>query len=162
MRGRPTASVQYELDVRLLVPGTGSVALPVTLSYDSADPYAVHALFRTGHRDGVAWVFARDTLAAGVVEAAGEGDVRVWPASASSREGSGGAPSEVAGTKGTGEDRAQDVVYIALSSPDGQALLEAPAGALTAFLLRTYSLVPRGSESEHLDLDSTLAALLAD
>lgn len=152
MRGRPTASVQHELDVRLLVPGTGSVALPVTLTYDSADPYAVHALFRTGHRDGVAWVFARDTLAAGVVEPAGEGDVRVWPAS--------GKP-DAAGAAGSGA-ASPDVVHIALSSPDGQALLEASTGALTAFLLRTYSLVPRGQESSHIDVDATLAALLAD
>ena len=142
MKSRPTATVQQGLDVQLLVPGNTSVALPVTLSYDSADPYAVHALFRTGHRDGVTWVFARDTLAAGVVQPSGEGDVRVWPA--------------------PGTDGGEDVVHIALSSPDGQALLEASAGALTGFLLRTYALVPRGSESAHLDIDAALASLLSD
>ena len=142
MKGRPTASVQHQLDVRLLVPGNASVALAVTLTYDSADPYAVHALFRTGHRDGVAWVFARDTLAAGVVQPSGEGDVRVWPAAAA--------------------DGGDDVVHIALSSPDGQALLEAPASTLTDFLLRTYAVVPRGGETSHLDIDTALATLLSE
>jgi hypothetical protein len=141
MNSRPFATVQHELDVRLVVPGNASVALPVTLRYDSADPYAVHALFRTGHGDGVAWVFARDTLASGVGTPTGEGDVRVWP---------GGVSSD-----------GDEVVHISLSSPDGHALLEAPVAALTAFLMRTYALVPQGGESAHLDVDSALAALLA-
>jgi hypothetical protein len=142
MNGRPSAAVRHELDVRLVVPGTAPISLPVTLGYESADPYAVHALFRTGQGEGVAWVFARDTLATGVDRPTGEGDVRVWPATSAERRG-------------------DEVIYISLSSPDGHALLEAPAAALTTFLLRTYALVPPGTESAHVDVDAALAALLA-
>lgn len=151
-----STSVQHELEVRLVAPGRGAaVPLSVTLTYDSVDPYAVHALFRVAQAaspqaaspqavdrggTGVEWVFARDTLADGIDRPTGQGDVRVWPC----------AP------------RAQgpDVVYLSLTSPDGRALLEAPAGELSAFLLRSYAAVPRGAETHHLDIDSTLAALL--
>lgn len=138
MTGRRSVTVQHELAVRLVMPGDDSIALPVTLRYDSQEPYAVQAVFRTGP-SGVTWVFARDTLASGVDEPTGEGDVRVWPAS---------------------EPLPGDRVYIALSSPDGQALLEAPAAVLREFLRRTWDLVPAGTESGHLDIDAALAALL--
>lgn len=138
MTGRPSVTVRHELAVRLVMPGDESIALPVTLLYDSHEPYAVQAVFRTGP-GGVTWVFARDTLASGVDGPAGEGDVRVWPA---------------------GGTLPGDRVHIALSSPDGQALLEAPAADLRAFLRRTWDLVPVGTESEHVDVDAALAALL--
>lgn len=138
MDRRPTAQVTCDLEVRLVVPGETSVPVPVSLRYDSNDPYAVAATFRTGGQ-GVDWVFARELLAAGVNRPVGQGDVRVWPGS-------------------TPED--DEVVYIALSSPDGRALLEAPARQLRDFVARSALVVPPGEESRYLDLDSTLAALL--
>jgi hypothetical protein len=148
MTRRPTATVQHELGVRLVVPGDASIALPVTLRYNTSDPYAVHALFQTGLGDGVTWVFARETLAAGIQGPTGDGDVRVWPAK---------SKSDRALRRGRGEGR---VVYIALSSPDGQALLEAPIDGLTTFLLQTYALVARDEETSYLDIDGGLAAML--
>ena len=68
-----------------------------------------------------------------------DGDVRVWPAKAAGRS----------------------VVLIALSSPGGDALLEAPAAPVSAWLERTLRLVPPGSESGRLGLEDGLAALLA-
>lgn len=138
MDRRPTASVTCDVDVRLVVPGDASVPVPVVLRYDSGDPYAVHATFRTGG-EGVDWVFARELLAAGVNRASGSGDVRVWP----------------------GDENEGDVVFLALSSPDGKALLEAPAEPLRSFVARTTLLVPPGEESAYLDIDSTVALLLA-
>ncbi|RZS89459.1 sporulation and cell division protein SsgA [Motilibacter rhizosphaerae] len=138
MDRRPTAQVTCDLEVRLVVPGETSLPVPVSLAYDSSDPYAVSARFRTGAH-GVDWVFARELLSAGVNRPVGQGDVRVWP--------------------GAGPDD-DEVVYIALSSPDGRALLEAPARELRDFVARTALVVPPGEESRHLDMDSTLAALL--
>ncbi len=139
MIGRPSASVTCELALQLIVPGDSSVPLPVTLRYGSRDPYAVHATFRTGRGDGVEWVFARELLASGTTRHVGEGDVRVWPA--------------------THDD--EDVVYVALTSPDGEALLAAPAAEITGFVRRTYALVPDGAETRHLDIDSAITALQA-
>lgn len=138
MDRRTAATVTCELEVRLVVPGEATVPVPVHLRYDSADPYAVQATFRTGGL-GVDWVFARELVAAGVNRPVGQGDVRLWPGSGSE----------------------EDLVFIALASPDGRALLEAPGSQLRDFVARTALVVPPGEESRYLDLDSTLAALLA-
>jgi len=138
MDSRNRTEVSSELDVRLVTPGEGAVPLPVELRYVPSDPFAVRATFRTGHGLGVCWVFARDMLAAGTHTPTGEGDVRVWPS----------------------PDDQGDTVFISLSSPDGRALLEAPSRLLREFIARTYVVVPPGSESIHLDLDSTIEALL--
>ena len=79
MNGWEPSTVTRELTVQLVAPGDGSISLPVVLHYDLADPYAVHATFRTGQGDGVSWVFARELLTLGVHRPAGDGDVRVWP-----------------------------------------------------------------------------------
>ena len=139
MDSRNRTEVTAELDVRLVTPGDGTVPLPVELRYLPHDPFAVRATFRTGHGMGVCWVFARDMLAAGTRTPTGEGDVRVWPAA---HDGG-------------------DTVYISLSSPDGRALLEAPARLLRDFIARTYVVVPPGTESRHLDIDATIEQLLA-
>jgi hypothetical protein len=139
MNGWAPTTVTRELTVHLVAPDDGVVPLPVVMHYDVADPYAVHATFRTGHGDGVSWVFARELLTLGVHRAAGEGDVRVWP-------------SWNAGT---------EVVFIALTSPDGEALLQAPTAELVDFLSTTYALCPQGEERQHLDMDRAIQALLA-
>ncbi len=131
-------TVTRELPVQLMAPGDGMVSLTVVLHYDVADPYAVQATFRTGHGDGVCWVFARELLTLGVHRPTGDGDVRVWP--------SWNAGSEV--------------IFIGLTSPDGEALLQAPTTALVDFLGCSYALCPQGQEAEHLDFDSEIEALL--
>lgn len=138
MDGRHHATVSCELKLELVVPGDASVPLPVTLSYEAADPYAVHAVFRTGQSEGVEWVFARELLANGATRPTGQGDVRVWPAA----------------------DSFGGQVHIALASPDGEALLAAPAVELVEFVHRTYELVPEGQETLHLDVDGAITALL--
>ena len=55
----------------------------------------------------------------------------------------------------------RSVVCVALDSPDGRALLEAPAAAVSAWLERTLRVVPPGSEQAHLGLDKGLSELLA-
>lgn len=139
MNGLVPTTVTRELTVQLVAPGGERVALPVVLHYDTADPYAVRATFRNGQGDGVSWVFARELLTLGALRSDGEGDVRVWP-------------SRNAGS---------DVMFIALASPNGEALLQAPSRELVDFLGCSYSLCPQGQEGEHLDVDSAIEALLA-
>jgi hypothetical protein len=112
-----------------------------SLRYEPVDPYAVQVVFHAGGDEPaaeVSWSFARQLLVDGLREPSGMGDVRVWP--------------------WLGDDG--PVAALALSSPDGHALFEVPRSSLEDFLARTYTQVALGAESEHLDLDATLANLL--
>ncbi|MFF2508382.1 SsgA family sporulation/cell division regulator [Streptomyces sp. NPDC058067] len=131
--------VERELELRLVLSPERSIPVPARLTYRTNDPYAVHIAFHIGSEHPVNWTFARELLVEGVFRPCGHGDVRVWP---------------------TKVDR-RSVVLMALSSPDGDALLEAPAAAVSAWLERTLRVVPPGSESERLGIDDGLAELLA-
>jgi len=111
----------------------------VELRYDTQDPYAVVAAFRTGRAGWVEWVFARDLLADGLIAEAGMGDVRIRPAADN-----------------------PEVVLIELSSPSGHAVFEASAQELAEFLDRTYDVVVPGNENLWVDLDRALAQLLSN
>lgn len=137
MNARPD-HVTAVLDLRLVVPGSSSLPVVADLSYEAGDPYAVHVAFHTGATEVVEWVFARQLLTDGVTRPVGEGDVQVWPSH------SGGRP----------------VICLALSSPSGRALFEAPLADLVEFLTKTYAAVPTGSESDYVDLDAELSLLL--
>ena len=126
----PHVDVEASVQLRLVVADADAVPLPVSLRYCATDPYAVRAVF-SGDGMEVEWVFARDLLAEGLHRPTGTGDVRVWPS----------------------RSHGQGVVCIALSSPEGEALLEAPARALESFLKRTDAAVPPGTEHRHFDLD---------
>ncbi|MFD9815449.1 SsgA family sporulation/cell division regulator [Streptomyces sp. NPDC059080] len=131
--------VERELELGLVVSPEQSVPVPARLAYRTDDPYAVHITFHIGSDAPVHWTFARELLVEGVFRPCGHGDVRVWP------------------TKMDG----RSLVCMALSSPDGDALLEAPAAAVSAWLERTLRVVPPGSEQEHLGMDKGLSELLA-
>jgi hypothetical protein len=137
MNARPE-HVSTEVELRLVVPGSSSLPVVADMSYEAADPYAVHVAFHTGDAEIVEWVFARQLLTDGVTHPVGEGDVQVWPSH------SGGRP----------------VVCLALSSPSGRALFEAPLADLVEFLTKTYAAVPTGGESDYVDLDMELSLLL--
>jgi hypothetical protein len=55
----------------------------------------------------------------------------------------------------------RNVICVALSSPDGDALLEAASSPVAAWLERTLRVVPPGTEHEQLGLDDGLSRLLA-
>ncbi|MET9696035.1 SsgA family sporulation/cell division regulator [Streptomyces sp. NPDC006529] len=131
--------IERELELRLVLSPERSICVPAKLSYRAADPYAVHVTFHTGTSSPVNWTFARELLVEGVFRACGHGDVRIWPTKVDGRS----------------------VLCMALSSPDGDALLEAPAQAVSTWLERTLRLVAPGTEAESLGLDDALAALLA-
>jgi hypothetical protein len=99
----------------------------------------VHITFHVGSDFPVHWTFARDLLVEGVFRPCGHGDVRIWPTKIQRRS----------------------VICVALTSPDGDALLEAPSAAVAAWMERTLRLVPPGTETERLGIDAGLAELLA-
>ncbi|KUL54017.1 MULTISPECIES: SsgA family sporulation/cell division regulator [unclassified Streptomyces] len=131
--------VERELELKLVVSPGQAVPVPARLTYRTDDPYAVHIVFHIGSECPVHWTFARELLVEGVFRTCGHGDVRVWPSKVDGR----------------------GVVMMALTSPDGEALLEAPASAMSAWLERTLRVVPPGSEGERLGIDSGLTELLA-
>lgn len=139
MAPRPV-TVSSVLQLRLIVHGAAALPVQAELSYDVADPYAVHVCFHTGGGAGdvVGWTFARQLLTDGIHAAAGLGDVRVWPS----------------GSQG------EQVVCLSLSSPSGQALFEVPLPELAEFLAMTYGAVAPGAEGEHVDVEAELALLL--
>jgi hypothetical protein len=133
-----SATVSAELGLSLVVPEHGAVPLVASMCYSADDPYAIRMAFHVGADEPVEWIFARELLAGGLLGPAGEGDVQVWP-------------SEKAGI---------ELLNLALSSPFGEAHFEAPRGATTEFLNRTFDMIPPGREAEFLDLDGELDELL--
>jgi hypothetical protein len=135
---RNVSSVVSRVQLRL-VRSSSLVPVETELSYDAADPYAVALTLNLASAEPVRWLVARDILRQGLSGPAGEGDVGVWPS-------------------GTSEDR--PTVCVALSSPDGDALLVCDAAELVEFLDRTEDVVAVGEETSFLDIDALAAALL--
>ncbi|MFI1253324.1 SsgA family sporulation/cell division regulator [Streptomyces netropsis] len=131
--------VERELELSLVLSPERSIPVPARLTYRTNDPYAVHIAFHVTSELPVHWTFARELLVEGVFRPCGVGDVRVWPAKTGRRS----------------------AVCVALTSPDGCALLRAPASAVAAWLERTLRAVPPGTESELLGVDEGLRRLLA-
>jgi len=121
----------------LISPDAPPVPVKVDLTYNSRDPYAVQATFRTGQSTNVDWVFARDLLADGLLSCAGSGDVRVQP-----------MPTD------------PDRVELELTSPSGHALFTTCKYTLDEFLDNTYRAVPAATEYSWLDFDLALSDLL--
>ncbi|MCX5140553.1 MULTISPECIES: SsgA family sporulation/cell division regulator [unclassified Streptomyces] len=131
--------VERELELKLVLSPERSIPVPARLTYRTDDPYAVHITFHIGSDVPVHWTFARDLLVEGVFRPCGHGDVRIWP---------------------TKIDR-RSVICVALTSPDGNALLEVPSVAVATWVERTLRAVPPGTETERLGIDEALAELLA-
>ncbi|MGW4030398.1 SsgA family sporulation/cell division regulator [Streptomyces sp. NPDC004838] len=131
--------VERELEMKLVLSPELSIPVPARLTYRTDDPYAVHVIFHIGSENPVKWTFARELLVEGVFRPCGHGDVRIWP------------------TKAGGKN----VLLMALSSPDGDALLEAPSAPVSAWLERTLRVIPPGAETAALDIDDGIAGLLA-
>ena len=131
--------VERELELNLVLSPETIIPVPAQLLYRSDDPFAVHITFHLGSDAPVNWTFARELLVEGVFRPSGHGDVRIWPTKVEGR----------------------NVVCLALSSPDGDALLEAPSSPVAAWLERTLRVVPPGTEHERLGLEDGLSELLA-
>ncbi len=132
------STISCPMAVRLL-DATDDRYIQAELRYCPADPFAVTAIFDTAATEPVPWVFARDLLSNGLDGPSGSGDIGVWPAADSL-----GLPT----------------VRIRLRSPDGDATLEVQACDIEDFLLQTWAIVPIGTESHVLSIDSLLDTLL--
>jgi hypothetical protein len=132
------STVIREITVDVAAPAGGVIRMPVALRYDTSDPFAIHADFRCGEGDEVTWVFGRELLTEGVSGPTGEGDVRIWPA----------------------QSQGEEVLRMALISPDGEAVLQTSAEAVLDFLSATYASCQSGTEAQLLDLDTALEHLL--
>ncbi|MGW4896718.1 SsgA family sporulation/cell division regulator [Kitasatospora sp. NPDC004240] len=118
------------------------VPVPAELRFEAALPYAAHLAFPLSTCDctagddlSVCWTFGRELLNEGRHTHTGTGDVTVCP----------GPPGEI---------------RITLQSATGNVTVAAPTDLITAFLADTYTLVPAGEESDHLDIDAALGHLL--
>lgn len=130
-------AVTQAVTLELIDPSGVATPLEAELQYDPRDPYAVTTVFMTGD-SRVRWTFGRELLTAGMYEPSGDGDVHVWPC----LDADGHA-----------------VVIIELSSPDGEALVQARSGDLSGFVERMVRAVLPGTESEYLDVDATINAI---
>ncbi|MEU0397110.1 SsgA family sporulation/cell division regulator [Streptomyces sp. NPDC006208] len=135
----PLKTVMQGVAVQLVISRTSSLSMCMSLRYEPTDPYVVRAAFFTDADEPVEWVLGRDLLADGLRGSAGCGDVRIWPA----------------------VGRGDQAMYIVLGSPAGTALLEVPVQDVRTFLENTEALVPRGTESGHIDWNVELANLFA-
>lgn len=133
------AIISAEITLNLVIGAEYGVPIQARFSYSAHDPLSVMAEFHAAG-NAVQWVFARDLLRTGTQHPTGEGDVTCWPATISGER----------------------VVCIALRSPSGQALLEAPAEDINEFLARSFDVVPEGTEPEFLDIDGLIRDLLAE
>ena len=134
----PGPTISAPLELQLVSVDGASVPVEAAFAYDPYDPFAVRAEFTLDPRDEpVVWVFARDLVLRGLQAPAGEGDVSVWPSRSLGRP----------------------VVCLALTSPDGQALLECQRDDLVAFIDLTLATVPVGEETQHIDVDTQLERL---
>lgn len=131
--------VERKLELSLVLSPELSLPVAARLTYGTHDPYAVHITFHVGTDSPIRWTFARELLLEGMFRPCGLGDVRIWPTD----------PGE------------RGFVCMALASPDGEALLKAPAAPVSAWLKRTLRLVAPGSEHEWLAMDDALDRLLA-
>jgi len=153
MNRSSSTTISAELGLRLVVPQQTIVPLVASMFYSGSDPYAVRMAFHVGTDEPVEWIFARDLLAAGIESRQGEGDVQVWPSRGSCSDS---GSMDLTTSRESGEK----ILNIELSSPFGQAHFEAPAQAMSAFLRRTYQIVPAGQESSYIDIEAELNDLL--
>jgi hypothetical protein len=120
---------------------TGEAELDAELRYDPSDPFAVSLAIGVSCGDPVVWTFARDLLAAGISQPAGEGDITIEPDPLAAMDG------------------AERLLRITLAT-DCLATLLAPVHRVMEFLVETYAVVPTRSELDRVDLDAEIAALL--
>jgi len=140
-------AVTAELSLGLIGPERTIVPLMASLHYTSQDPYAIKIAFHVGTGEPVEWTLARDLLAAALHAREGIGDVQCWPSAASGDL--------------DGHEVGAIVMNISMTSPFGHAQFEASAADIAAFLQRTYRIVAVGEESDFVDFDAELAALLS-
>ena len=140
-------AVSADLNLGLIGPERTIVPLMASLHYTSQDPYAIKIAFHVGTGEPVERTLARDLLATALHSREGIGDVQAWPSAAA--------------TDLDGHATGPVIMNISMTSPFGHAQFEASAEDIASFLRRTYRIVPVGEESDFVDFDTELTALLS-
>ncbi len=134
----PPARVDVRVEttalVREWVPTSEAVGtlMPVVLLYAVSDPYAVWLLVGANESP---WAVGRDALAAGV-----DGD----------------PPSPAADVR---VERHGDRLLVTLVPPADRLVLDVPRSPVARFVRRTFVAVPRGWESQGVDVDEAIARM---
>lgn len=131
-------TVQARITMNFLASDELSFRIPVGLDYDADDPYAVRLTFNLPGDAPVSWVFSRELLIDGITRPAGVGDVHIRPVS----------PEHLGD------------LHIQLQVGEEQAVFQASAPPLVAFLDRTDRIVPVGQEEAFEDIDAELTRIL--
>ncbi|MDQ3615810.1 MAG: SsgA family sporulation/cell division regulator [Actinomycetota bacterium] len=131
-------AVAQALTLEVIAADGALISIQAELSYDPAAPYAVTTVFATSP-EKLTWTFGRELLCEGVQAPSGSGDVHVWPCLDIDR---------------------RPVVMIELCPPGGGALIQVRTDDLVRFIKQMTDVVPLGRESEQLDIDGTILALL--
>jgi hypothetical protein len=130
--------LSQELALQCLDPWGRHLELVAALGYEPRDPYAVWITFPSPAGD-VRWAMSRSVLLVGLTEPAGQGDLTVWPSI---------------------DEGGLAVVVLQFHSPEGSLTAQADTHEVHGFLSHTLAAVPAGTESDHLDLDALVDALL--
>lgn len=117
----------------ILVSDPALPAVHAEFRFRSDDPFAVQLLLSIDQSPAITWVFGRDLLLEGVRGPAGMGDVQIFPV--------------------------HDGTVIELRSGDQSARLLTHTADLIDFLDRSVELVPAGSESAYVSIESDLRNL---
>lgn len=135
------STMQFLAQVRQYRQGNGfeeAGCRRVRLSYDATDPYAV--TLEVSHCDTwPRWVLDRSLLIYGPARGAGEGDVHIRPAS---------------------ERPGQRVAIVVRTGADTWLELTLRRAEIDAAVDRFDAIVPNGGESDLIDWDTELSALL--
>jgi hypothetical protein len=145
MSSTESGTVSAGQELWLIGPNDITVEISSGLHYSCHDPYAVKIALDVDVDREVVWSVSRDLLAGALYGPEGIGDVRAWPS-----------------TLGDEVAPAERVLNIELGPPGECAHFAASAAGIAAFLDATYVLVPRGEESEYLNLDAELADWLGE
>lgn len=108
-------------------------AVQARLRWEPDHPYTVSLTLQESHTP-TTWLLSRELLADGLTRAAGLGQVSIWP-----------------GTR--------DRVVVRLASPTGLIACAMVRPPVERFLADTAGLVPIGTEADHIDWATELAAL---
>lgn len=136
---QPPAAPTVSQDVTLHCLDDGQdIAFVASLGYSADDPYAVWLTFHIPGGD-VRWAVARSLLLKGLSEPIGDGDIRLKPGI---------------------DEQGHAVTVLDFHSPSGTLSTQARTVVLRTFLDRTWLVVPPGDETEQLDLDLLVGALL--
>lgn len=137
---KPTAGPMPSLRMRVhrLLWSSIRVPLEAEFRYTADEPLSVSVELHTQEGHAVAWLISRDLLYDGTREPSGMGDVRLWPS----------------------VTNACPVVCMRLERRGMSVLLEMDLRQLKQWLLETFGLVHRGTETDQVDWDAVVAGLV--